>query len=76
MLRPWRIIGDGFRTRALNNTRERKTGRDILYRGRERERKNGRTHTHPDRDIDCIYAYGKRSHPLAFIIDNDTVDEA
>jgi len=29
-----------------------------------------------DRDIDCIYAYGKRSHPLAFIIDNDMVDEA
>jgi len=34
------------------------------------------THTHTGRAIDCIYAYGKRSHPLAFIIDNDTVDEA
>lgn len=34
----WHIIGDNFRIRALNNTRERNTGRDILYRQRERER--------------------------------------
>jgi len=40
----WHITGDDFQTRALNNTRERKTWIDVVYREREREEYGG-THT-------------------------------